>query len=578
MLNPISREFVNRLRDSAARTSALGRLSDWLMSNTTLHGKPYSFKDHEFQKALLDEKHPNVCIIKPSQVGLSETIARLVIGFLAVQNNSTAIYTLPTVNEALRFVKARIDPVIESSQYIKGIMSTGNDSSSFKKIGGSAFYAAGTFGKDLISIPSDIIACDEIDFSNPSVLKSAESRLSHSRFLHEELGIRGIRRWLSTPSVTGVGISAMFERSDKRRRLVKCKHCADWFFPNFLENVVVQGYDRPFSNLTAEDVTDLDGRGLLSTARLLCPHCHGVITQANLSDEYRDWVAEFPSIVAYRGYAVSPYDLPAYHSSESLLRKRIEYGNEESQFYNYSLGLPYDSSTNSISADAVRQNTTLSPINPGNPLSGAVLGLDVGKTSWITIAKPVRVNGVSELHVLWAEQVRVEDDNLYTTVVERIKQFGVTRAVVDSAPYFDTIIRIQAALPEGLVLPCSYTLTDRKLPSYLVQENTWTVSANRTKCFDLLAKNINSGKVKFATFSEMGTMSQHLQNIKRVERREEGELISASWVKTGSDHYAHSLGYAAMASQMVEAGEYTNFSPSVSIRQAVVGRVHEKTY
>lgn len=571
-LNPVASEFLNRIKDEVAKTSSLGRLSDWLVKNTTLHGKKYSFVGHEFQKSLLDEKHPNVCIIKPSQVGLSETVSRLVIGFLAVQNNSTAIYTLPTVNEALRFVKARIDPVIDGSPYIKSIMSTGNDSSSFKKIGGSAFYAAGTWGKDLISIPADIIACDEVDFSNPSVLKSAESRLSHSRFLHQELGIRGIRRWLSTPSVTGVGISAMFERSDKRRRLVKCKHCGEWSFPNFLENVVVQGYDRAFCELTAEDVIDLDERGLLATAKLLCPSCRNEITQENLEDEYREWVAECPSVINFRGYAVSPFDLPMYHNPESLLRKRIEYGNEESQFYNYSLGLPYDSSTNSISAEAVRDNTTLEPVRPGTPVPGSVLGLDVGKTSWITIARPVRVNGVSELHVVWAEQVRVEDDNLYTTVVERIKQFNVIRAVVDSAPYFDTIIRIQQAFPEGMVLPCSYTLTDRKLPSYLVNENTWTVASNRTKCFDLLAKNVNSGKVKFARFPEINTFSAHLQNIKRVERREDGEIVDISWVKSGAEHYAHSLGYAAMASQMIEAGEYINFAPSVKISQAFIGK------
>ena len=577
-LDPYFHEYISRLKDGVARTSALGRLSDWLVKHTTLKGQPYSFDGHTFQKALLDEKHPDVCVIKPSQVGLSETVARLTLGFLAVQTGSTAIYTLPTVNEALRFVKARVDPVIDGSKYLKGIMSSGNDSSSFKRIGGSNFYAVGTWGRDLISIDADIVCCDEVDSSNPVVLKSVESRLLHSRFKHEELGVRGIRRYLSTPSVTGVGISAMFERSDKRRRLVRCRHCTHWFHPNFLENFVVQGFDRPFSSLTVEDVMDLDDRGLIETTKLLCPSCHNEVTLSNLGDEYREWVAENPSVTSFRGYLVSPLDIPDYHTPISILRSRIRYGAEESQFYNYTLGLPYDSSSNSISAEAVKQNTVLSPVFPGNPISGAVLGLDVGKTSWITVAKPVRVNGVTELHVLWAEQVRVEGDNLYTTVIERIKQFGVVRAVVDSAPYFDTIIRIQAALPEGFVLPCSYTLTDRKLPSYLVNENTWTVAANRTKCFDLLAKNINTGKVKFAEFPEIKTFAGHLQNIKRIERREDGELVNESWIKVGSggDHYAHSLGYAAIAAQMISAGEYINFAPLPSVREAFVGKNYQE--
>lgn len=569
-----SSEFLNRIKDQIAQTSALGRLSDWLVKHTTIKGQPYSFKNHEFQKDLLDERHPDVCVIKPSQVGLSETVARMTLGFLAVQTGSTAIYTLPTVNEALRFVKARVDPVIDGSKFIKSVMSSGSDSSSFKRIGGSNFYAVGTWGRDLISIDADLVCADEVDSSNPVVLKSIESRLIHSRFKNEETGVRGFRRYLSTPSVTGIGISAMFERSDKRRRLVRCLHCTHWFHPNFLEHFVVQGYDLPFSSLTAEDVIDLDERGLLETTKLLCPSCHKEITQRNLGAEHREWVAENPSITAFRGYMVSPLDLPEYHSPQSLLRARIRYGNEESQFYNYTLGLPYNSSTNSISAEAVRQNIVLEPAFPGTPIYGAVLGLDVGKTSWITISKPVRVNGVTELHILWAEQVRVEDDNLYTTVVERMRQFGVIRAVVDSAPYFDTILRIQSAFPEGMVIPCTYTLTDRKLPSYIVNDNTWTVSANRTKCFDLFAKNINSGKVKFARFPEINTFATHLQNIKRVERREDGELVSESWEKTGSDHYAHSGLYSSMAAQMVDAGEYINFSPLPSIKEAVIGKNH----
>jgi hypothetical protein len=572
-MNPIAAEFLSRIKDTTARQSAMGRLSDWLVKNTTLHGKPYNFHNHEFQRDLLDDTYPDIAVIKPSQVGLSETTARMVIGFLAVQSDTRALYLLPTAHEAIRFVKDRIDPVIESSPYVKTIMNAGSDSSSFKRIGSSSFYAMGT-SRDLISLACDMVISDETDSSNLQVLKSVDSRLQHSRFKHEETGVRGYRRWLSTPSVSGIGIDALYQQSDKRKRLVKCKHCAEWFYPEFFNHVVVDGFDNNLSSITAEDIMVLEDRGLLETARLLCPNCHNVVTQANLGHQYREWVAENPSITLRHGYMVSPFDVPEYLNPMSLLRKRSFYGNEESQFYNYSLGLPYDSSSNSISGESVRQNTTLEPVFPGNPVYGTVLGLDVGKTSWITISKPVRINGIAELHVLWAEQVRVEDDNLYATVVERMKQFQVVRAVVDSAPYFDTILRIQAAFPEGVVLPCTYTLTDRKLPSYLVNDNTWTVSANRTKCFDLLAKNINSGKVKFARFPEINTFTTHLQNIKRVERREDGELVDASWVKSGAEHWAHSLGYSAIAAQMIDAGEYINFAPLPSIREAFVGKKH----
>jgi hypothetical protein len=86
---------------------------------------------------------------------------------------------------------------------------------------------------------------------------------------------------------------------------------------------------------------------------------------------------------------------------------------------------------------------------------------------------------------------------------------------------------------------------------------------------------VNSGRVKFARFNEIGTMTQHLVNIKRLERKVDGEIADVSWVKAGADHYAHSLNYLYMASCMITAGEYTSFSPLPSIKEAFVGKNHE---
>lgn len=567
-MNTVSREFLSRIKDTVARTSALGRVSDWLEKNTKINGQKFSFKGHEFQREIIDCKHPNVATIKPSQCGLSEMSARLALGFLAVQGNVVSIYTLPTVNEALRFAKSRIDPIIRDSEYLTGIMSAGNDSSSFKQIGSSQLFMAGTFGKALISIPTDLLIVDEVDFSNPEVLVTAESRLTHSKLKDEDLNIRGVRRKLSTPTVTGVGISEMFENSDKRYRLVKCRTCLEYSIPSFLDNVVVQGYDRSMHDLTYSDVQDLELRGLLNTAKLLCPYCHNVIEQRNLQPDYREWVAEHPTVTHIVGFQVSPFDLPDYHSAESILRKRLEFKEEEGHFRNFVLGLPHDSSSNSVSKGAVKKNKVLNFEQSG---SGCIAGLDVGRVSWLTIGRVV--NG--KLHVIWAESIRVNyenADNLFDTVKTRLKEFGVVRAVMDSQPFFDTILRIQGQFPEGVVLPCMYTLRDTKLPAYVINDRDWTVAANRTKVLDIIVKKINSDNVKFANFPEIDIVEQHLQGMKRVERTDDEGTIAAQWVKTGPDHYFHSLSYLNMCSEMVQTGEFIAFSPKISIKQAIVGR------
>ena len=574
-MHPESQEYLNRLKDKLAQVSSVGRLSHWLEKHTTIFGKPYSFDGHEFQRDIIDCTHPNAVIIKPSQVGLSEMSARLVLGFLAVESSAVSIYTLPTVHEALRFAKSRIDPVIEGSKYLSSVMGSGGDSASFKQIGTSQLFMAGTHGKALISIPTDLLVNDEVDFSSAEAITTAESRLSHSRMHNKELNLRGIRRKFSTPTVTGFGVSALYNASDMRKRLCKCKSCSEWFWPNFLFDVVVDGFDRLMNELTYSDAQDLEERGLLSTARIICPKCHQVVTQANLRPDYREWVAENTKVKHLVGFQVSPFDLPDYHTPESLLRKRLEFGEHEGHFRNFTLGLPHDSSSNSVEVDAVSRNMELPPVFPEQGASGCVAGLDIGRVSWLTIGRKIG----KEIHILWVEQIRVNkdtnDDNLFRTVLERFKQFGVIRAVIDAQPFFDTVIRIQAQFPEMVVLPCMYTLRDSKLPAYEISENELQVKANRTKVLDLFVKKVNTNQFKFSKLPEMSVVSQHLQGMKRTERTDEKGKLIEEWVKVSSEHYFHSLSYLNMAATMVEEGSYINFAPLPSIREAIVGKDHQ---
>lgn len=575
-MNPLANEYLCRLKDSVERVSALGRVSYWLEKNTTLAGRPFSFEGHEFQREIVDATHPNVVVIKPSQVGLSECSSRLMLGFVAISPDTVGIYTLPTVHEALRFSKSRIDPVIRGSKYLSSIIVNGNDSSSFKQLGTSQIFMAGTFGKALISIPTDILLCDEVDFSNPEVLVTAESRLSHSRLTNDELDIRGIRRKFSTPTLPQMGISALFEKSDQRRRLVKCKHCGHWFWPNFLHNVVVPGYDGDMAEVSYLDVLGLDERGLTEKAQLLCEACHGEITKENLGPEYREWVAEFPHVKHLRGYSVSPFDLPDYHTPTSILRKKLEYKEEERHFRNFTLGLAFADASNSVLPGIVKANTELSPCYPDSNASyGMVMGLDVGKTSWLTVGKLMG----EHLHVVWTEQIRLnanQEDELFSTVLLRMRQFNVIKFVCDAMPYTDTMLRIQGRFAPGQVLLCTYTLTDRRTAICNVRESDYTLETNRTKSIDAQVKKLNTNRVKFARVPDTNLIEAHLQGMKRVDRATDKGEVSSDWLKTSPDHYFHSLNYLNLAARLVETVWATAWSPGVSIVQAKVGEYAEK--
>ena len=566
-------EYLDQIKDAVVNQSSLGRLSTWMEQKTYLGGSKFSFKNHEFQIDIVDSRHNNVVVIKPSQVGLTECSIRLVLSFLAVESGTVALHLLPTLGEAQKATKSRFDPIIKGSPYLRSIVSAGSDSSSFKQIGDSQLFTGGTYGKSVISIPTDLLSIDECDFGNPENIATSESRLTHSRFLDEETGARGLKRKWSTPTAVGIGVDALFAKSNQKRRLVRCKHCGHWFWPQFLKHVVVSGWDKPFTEMTHIDAAILNERGVLPTAKLLCEKCFKPITRDNLRHEYREWVAEFPTRTYQEGFHVNPLDLPDYHTPESILRKLMDYGNNTNHFYNFVLGLAYSDASNSIIDELVAKYINMHPITPeeaeSGAISGCIAGLDVGRTSWLLIGKPNYYN--KTIDIVWAESIRLqgdEDDYLKMVVLNRLNQYGVVKLVCDAMPCTPTILSIQAGRPEGWVLPNFYVLRDKKLPLFQVVEKEHIINSNRTKTLNLTAKRANSGVFRWPTLEIMGVVRKHLQGMKRIDREVDGEEVS-EWVKSGEDHFFHAANYLSMANDTIEQdyGEWNGYRSSRLNRQ-----------
>ena len=573
MQNKIAFEFVKSLRASrTSRRATLDKLGEWIEKNTTINSRPFSFVGHEFQKDIVNDPHTSVVVRKPSQCGLSEVSARQVLALLATAPGLTAIYGLQTVSFSTRFFKSRVDNIISGSKALSELLLPGSDSASFKSFrNGSQLHGAGfSAGIDVISIPAAAMTIDELDFSDSEAVATGESRLSHSPFVDENTGVRGLRRYFSTPTTGGYGVSLMFDKSDRKFRLCKCQHCQHWFWPNLLEQGVIDGFDRPLTELTTTDAVTLDERGLLESARLLCPSCHNPITRDNLQYLYRSWVAEKPENKRVSGWAVSPFDLPDFHTPESLVRKLITIGDSHIEhWHNFALGLPYESALSSVLPDVVKENTILAHVPPEMGAGGCVMGLDVGRTSWAVVGKLMEGN----LHILHAEQIklRTEDgSDLVERVVYLLRAYRCILALGDNLPYTDSILSIMAQCPA--LKGVEYSLRDKSLPLMVFDEESDVVKMNRTKVLSYMVKRVNSGQVKFAQMPELPILDAHMHAIKQVARtKENGETVQ-EWVKVGADHYAHALNYCNMAAYHIQNSFVSTFTPPLTIRQVVPGR------
>lgn len=553
-MHSLARSFLERVRSGLSQTRNLSQLAEWVTNNTRNPKDPsknWSFADHEFQVDILNDSTNDLVVKKCAQVGLSEVSIRMALGLIDIFPRSTAIYTLPTGGFATNFVKTRIDPVIEDSPEMRARLDSEVDNTGLKRIGGSYLYIRGTFSKNAaISVPADILIHDEVDFSNQEVLSSYTSRLGHVK--EEDI----VRRRFSTPTIAGYGVSELFEHSTQNWYAVKCHRCSTWQVPTFLADTVLPGFDRRMVDLEKEDLSD--PRVRVNEAYLACPRCRKELSTANLADPAcRQWVAARPDEIR-AGYQVQPFDVPTINTIPRIIKGIRDY-DKKPDWVNFRVGQDYQDADTSFLSAAVKNAICLPWAQPvAGAANGTVMGIDVGKTSWIVIGQANELGGLDLIHY---ERVRLSNKEvLPARALELTGYFGVGMTVIDAAPEWTQAVAVMDALPSGRAF-ASYYSDQRKPKMSLVDpdEESRLVTVDRTGVIGQCASQVNGGKVRIAKAPDATTFSVHLDNIKRISKFDSKGENREVWVNTGPDHYGHALFFATAASLLL------NYRPKAAL-------------
>ena len=123
--NDFLSDFRSQLRQRFAEDSINMSMSEWVEKNTHLRKKQFSFEGYEFQRAIVDDMHPDIHVIKCSQIGLTEVQLRKFAAFLTRTTAVNAIFSLPTDVMFKRVSQTRFGPLIEGEQ----VFNMTNDSS-----------------------------------------------------------------------------------------------------------------------------------------------------------------------------------------------------------------------------------------------------------------------------------------------------------------------------------------------------------------------------------------------------------------------------------------------------------------
>src|SRR5437867_14165 len=216
-----SRRYLRkRARELASpETRALSDpLAEWALDRVRLDGRPFSFEDHEYLRAIYDDTSAHVVLCKAAQIG--GTIWALLRSFHACLCGLNVAYFFPTKTDVLDFSRSRVGPLLADNLFLARQMSD-TDTVGLKRIGEGFLHMRGMQSKvGMKSFPVDLAVFDELDESTPEAKAIARERLSHSAYK------RLIE--LSNPSLPSYGIDVSFQASDQRLWTLRCSSCGGW--------------------------------------------------------------------------------------------------------------------------------------------------------------------------------------------------------------------------------------------------------------------------------------------------------------------------------------------------------------
>lgn len=532
MVNPYSKSFNRRANNRFANDSDKMTMTDWVCSNTTLAGRPFTVKGYEFQEAILNDMHPNLDVIKCSQVGLTEVEIRKALAFLKRNRGVKLIFSLPNEKLYDKISKSRIQPIVNKDKVFNPDSPTRPvRSKEVMQFDDSWLYVTACTEGDATSTSADAVFNDEVDISPQDMLVLFNSRLQNSEFK--------INQRFSTPSFPSFGIDAGFQASDQHLNLIKCVYCNHWNWPELARRFInIPGLPDHIEHITEIDDSIIDDIDIVAS-HVQCEKCKSPLELGDPS--LRQWVPKYPGRSHARGYHVTPFStsrLPVSYILTQLLKyKKRDYLRG---FHNTVLGLPYSDGNIRLELDAINACFTSEMMIPEISRDLPVwAGIDVGQTCHIvlgtgTCAENMRAFAFKTIHI----------DKLVATVEQIDKDYNLVGGSIDRHPYEPTADEVMRK-SKGKIIPVEYRGREEVKLSYNEFDDLTHAQVDRTSMLDTVVRVIKNRSFQMSGFQHFKSIIiEHLRDMVRDEQPEK----PATWVKlTQQDHFFHSIGFLLVA-------------------------------
>ncbi len=312
----------------------------------TSQGLPVEFTRHAFMREFCDDMSPLQVLLKPPQIGATETIIIKSI-YVANKYKKDIIYTLPTQSDVHDMAGGKINRIVAQNPILKSWVKD-RDTVEQKAVGENIIYYRGSFTtKAAMMVSSSLNIHDELDASDQSVIEQYETRL--------QAQAGGWRWYFSHPSVTDYGVDKYWQQSDQKHWFITCPHCKVEHFLDFPDSID------------------------MVKKVFICKHCKG-----ELSDNDRmkgRWIPKFNKEwqkehgeKPFSGYWVSQL-MCTWITAEKILKDYEEKSPE--YFHNYVLGLPYSGGDSKLTQKHLFANLT-GKATAAESTERVIIGVDTG--------------------------------------------------------------------------------------------------------------------------------------------------------------------------------------------------------
>lgn len=538
MSNQYTLELRRMLSERYSVESVGMTTGEWMCANTKVKGKSFNFQGYEFQRTIADDLHPNLDVIKISQVGLTEIQSRKALAFLIRNPGVTGIFSLPNEKMYRRFSQSRLKPMIEENRVFRPTSSEAPvRSMDLMQFGMSFLNVVNATEASATGIPADLIFNDEVDLSDQKILALFSSRLQNSSYK--------IKQRFSTPSWTGFGIDGTFGVSDQREYFCKCFACNTHQVPLFSkEFVYLPGLP---DSVPLHEITDnMHHKLRFDEAFVMCHRCGAPL---DLGNSAREWVATYPTRTENRGYRVRPFTSSRI-SISYIIQQLLDYQRKDyvRGWWNTVIGEAYTDARARLDESAIKAcMDTPGPVTI-SPTAPVYMGMDMGQVCHMTLATPAPGDC---LHVFEFRSFPVED--VLDVLAEVMANYNLINGCCDRHPYTPTADAMHKK-SEGRIFPVEYRGEQELKAVRDVSDSITYWQANRTRLLDDVARHVRERKYIMTGYGLMGSiLITHL----RDQIREESVESPAKWVKlTGNDHFAHSLAFLQAATKIQDTMQY----------------------